>query len=459
TTLLQPLLILLKQIPFSSKTKEMETVVRNSDGYRLYVKGAPEIVLSRCVLSEKERIKTVKRLESFEREAKRALCFAHADGKSVDFDGTGLIFDGFAVITDPVRKDVYGAVKRAHGAGINVKMLTGDNILTATAIAKELKIITDENQAITASEAESMTDDELKEKLKTVNVIARSTPQTKLRVVRLLKESGEAVAVTGDGINDAPAVKHADVGIAMGISGSEITKESADIVLLNDSFSTIIKAVEFGRNVYENLQRFILFQLSVNLSALLFIVISLVCGLDAPFNTLQLLWINVIMDGPPALTLGLETTSGELMTRKPVSRDASIVSKKMLFRIFFTGIFTAVVTALEYRFDFLAVGEKRVRTATFTLFIAFQLFNAFNARQLGKESILKNVTKNKIMLVAFAFTFVLHVLIVTFGGFLFGVVPLDLVSWAKTLALAFTVIPLSEGAKLVYNGFLCRKRK
>ncbi len=448
---------IIDRMPFSSEEKRMETLVSKNDYFRLYVKGAPEVILGRCGLSDSE-IKVISdKIQDYEKQCKRVLCFAHMDGFDTTVGSKNLTFDGFAVISDNIRKDVFKAVKDAKKAGIEIKILTGDNIVTAIAIARELGIILDDKDAVLASDIDKISDSELKRILPNVKVIARSTPKTKLRVVKLLKELGEVVAVTGDGINDAPAIKQADVGICMGITGSEITKEASDVILLDDSFSTIISAIKFGRNVYENMQRFILFQLSVNVSALLIIVFSLLMGQNAPFNTLQLLWINVIMDGPPAITLGLEAVKPDILNRKPVRRDSPLVTSKMLVRILLNSLFVATVTLLEYKYDFLNVGKGQVGTVVFTLFITFQLFNAFNSRELGSKSIFTNLTKNKIMLATFCLTFILHVIIVTFFNKLFGVTPLPLLTWVKTVALSFSIVVISELYKIIFKKFLSKR--
>lgn len=435
----------IRREPFSSQTKKMVTVIRTEHGERELIKGAPETVLPLCDLTDAQRRKLLSDMEVHQRAARRVLCFGHKDG------GDKYEYDGYAVLADGIRKEVYKAVKACKRAGIKIKILTGDNYLTAYAVAKELGIADSEREVVSADELEKVDPETFKRMLAKITVIARSTPIMKLKVVRALKDSGEVVAVTGDGINDAPAIKHADVGIAMGVNGSEITKEAADVVLLDDSFATIVRAISFGRNVYRNLQRFILFQLSVNLSALLFVTVCAVLSLPTPFNTLQLLWINVIMDGPPALTLGLEKTSDKLMELKPVARNESIVGKKMLARIAFNGIFIAAVMTAQYVYNVLGVAESEKSGTVFTLFISFQLFNAFNSRELGADSIFRSIGKNKIMVLTFALTFLVQTLIVQFCYPLFGVEPLSLAAWAKTLAASFGIILISELYKFIYR--------
>lgn len=303
--------------------------------------------------------------------------------------------------------------------------------------------------AVESQEVETLSEEEFLEKIKHVRVIARSTPVIKMRVVKALKSQGSVVAVTGDGINDAPALKHADVGIAMGITGTEVSKEASDIVLLDDSFSTIVKAVQWGRGIYENFQRFIQFQLTVNLSSVIVVLASILAGFTAPFSALQLLWINIIMDGPPALTLGLEPIRGDLMEQKPTPRNTGIVSKSMLSRIVVNGVYISCVFMAQHWGNFLGGNQEEMPTILFTLFVVFQLFNALNSRELANASIFKNIGNNRLMLAVFAGTFALQVVITQFGGMFFGTVPLGFVMWLKILGTGFTVVVISEIMKLI----------
>ena len=245
----------------------------------------------------------------------------------------------------------------------------------------------------------------------------------------------------------------------MGISGTEVSKEASDIVLLDDSFSTIVKAVQWGRGIYENFQWFIQFQLTVNLSSVIVVLCSILVGFASPFTALQLLWINIIMDGPPALTLGLEPIRGDLMDRKPTRRDSSIVTRSMLSRILFNGIFISIVFLCQHTWNFMGASTVQEPTVLFTLFVVFQLFNAFNSRELGDGSMFRNIGNNKLMLLVFAVTFSLQVLITQFGGALFNTVPLPLEMWLKIIAIAFTVILAAELAGLVKRTVKKRKRE
>lgn len=449
--------------PFSSDTKNMTTVVRRENCFEVYTKGSPEKILSLCNVPEEERQKYEAEIVGLQKRARRVLAFAHkevsAKPESREDAESGMIFDGFVGITDPLRAEVYDAVHACKGAGIDLKMLTGDNIVTASAIANELGILDDDHIAVEASYLEGLSDEEFSKVLPAVRVIARSTPLLKMRVVKELKSKGNVVAVTGDGINDAPALKNADVGIAMGISGTEVSKEAADIVLLNDSFSTIVTTVKWGRGIYENFKRFIQFQLTVNVASVAIIFLCTVIGLftafENPFNALDLLWINIIMDGPPALTLGLEPIRDDLMKRKPTARGESIVSAEMMVKIAVNGIFMCVVCLAQKQWNFLGIpmegesAEEISNTVIFTLFVLFQLFNAFNCRELGDRSVFPNFFRNKLMLVAFVAAFALQVVITQFAGPVFDTVPLGILDWVKIVALAFSVILLDEAIKLV----------
>lgn len=452
---------IVRVFPFSSQNKDMSTIVRENGKEILYVKGNPEKIISLCTgISEEEKEKNFHLMEEFQNKAGRLLAFAHKElegqynDEEQDEVEQGLIYDGFVVISDPLSPDVYESIRNCRSAGIEVKMLTGDNIRTARAIANELHMLDDAHIAVEAADIEKLTDEELKEALKKIQVIARSTPLVKMRVVKLLKEQGNVVAVTGDGINDAPAIKHADVGIAMGIAGTDVTKEASDMVLLDDSFSTIIKAVQWGRGIYENFKRFIQFQLTVNVSSVVVVICSILAGFSAPFTALELLWINIIMDGPPALTLGLEPIRPDLLKHKPTRRNENIISKKMLLRIFVNGIFISVIFMLQHFKNFLGAAHEEEATVLFTLFVLFQLFNAFNCRELDDTPMFKNLLKNKLMLGVFLLVLILQGIITQFGAAVFETVPLSAAMWGKMLLTAFTVIILNEGIKAVKRLFV-----
>lgn len=436
-------------LPFDSDRKFMASEYFGTEGRVIYLKGAPERVLSFSV-GEKEKTALLSEMAVFQRKGRRVVAFAKkvSSGKGIERElgEKGFEFDGYAVISDPVRKDVALSARRCLAAGIDVKILTGDNIETASAVAAEIGILKNPSEAISGDEIEKMTDARLREIIRSVKVVARSSPSVKLRVVEALKSLGETVAATGDGVNDAPAIKRADIGIAMG-SGSEITKEASDIVLLDDSFATITKAVAFGRNIYSNFRRFITFQLTVNAAAMIVVIASLALGLESPFNALQLLWIDVIMDGPPALTLALEKGDKSVMKRPPIRRDEEIVSRSDFLRIVLTGGYMAVIIVAEYLYDFLGAGIDLVPTAIFASFVIFQLFNAFNCRKLSTESAFSSLGQNKPLVFAFFATFVFQIFISqTLGGF-FGTKKMPVELWIKIIATCFSVVLVSEIAK------------
>lgn len=450
--------------PFSSELKNMTTIEKIHGTFTAYSKGSPEKILSMCNLPEKEAEKIEQKISSYQENARRVIAFSHKDFSEEinyetqrEFVESDMIFDGFAAISDPLRKDVYDAVKRCQSAGISLKILTGDNIVTAKAIANELALLDNGGIAVEAKEIEKMTDEALAAALPEISVIARSTPSVKMRVVKTLKDMGDIVAVTGDGINDAPAIKNADVGIAMGITGTDVSKEASDIVLLDDSFSTIVKSVQWGRGIYENFQRFIQFQLTVNLSSVIVVLASILAGFSTPFTALQLLWINIVMDGPPALTLGLEPIRSDLMKQQPTPRNSNIITKAMLSRIIINGLFISLLFMAQHIFNFLGASREQMPTVLFTLFVMLQLFNAFNSRELSNTSIVKNLKNNKIMLIVFLITFNIQVLITQFGGAFFGTVPLSSAMWVKIIVLAFTVILASEGFKFIFRFFTSKE--
>lgn len=452
--------------PFSSETKNMTTVVDEMGEIIAYTKGSPEKIIAMCDMAPEDRRAAEDSIASYQAQAGRVIALAHRTlERGYDFDNeralveSGMIFDGFVVISDPLRSDVFAAVERCRHAGIDIKMLTGDNIITAKAIATQLGILDDDHIAVEAKDVEDLSDEEFSEMIKKIRVIARSTPVIKMRVVKALKAQGNVVAVTGDGINDAPAIKNADVGVAMGITGTEVSKEASDIVLLDDSFSTIVTAVQWGRGIYENFQRFIQFQLTVNLSSVLIVFICVVLNIGNPFTAIQMLWINLIMDGPPAVTLGLEPMRDGLMDRSPTPRNSNIVSKDMLSRIIVNGLYMTLIVVLQTELNFLGIEEGHESTAVFTLFVLFQLFNAFNARELGNNSIFKNFLKNHIMLAVFAGTFVLQIIITQFGGDVFDTNGLNIIDWLKVFAMALSIIAVSEIVKLARRLFARGKHR
>ncbi len=472
------------QIPFSSKRKRMSTVIEGDEGATVLTKGAPEIILELCKyehvncmeveLDEARRKEILDEIEKLQRKSMRVLGFAYRNISEevamASEQGTlenDLVFTGFVGIRDPLRLDVKEAVETAKKAGVSTKMLTGDNINTAIAIGKELGLLNGKYRAVEATYIDTLSDEELKDEITTISIVARSKPDTKMRIVEALQSNGEVVAVTGDGINDAPALTKADVGIAMGIAGTEVSKNAADIILTDDSFGTIVKGIKWGRGIYENFQRFIQFQITVNIIAFLTAILSVVFDFQMPFTTIQLLWVNIIMDGPPALSLGLEPVRDAVLSRKPTNRNASIITKQMLTSMIFNALYITCVIMIQMKFDILGagfpkegvIGPNEMQTVLFAVFAFSALFNAFNCREFGTDSILPNITKNSIFLKVIAVTAVAQIFVTEVFAKFFNAVPLSITMWLKIIALSSLIIVVNEIVKLIMRIFVKKEQQ
>ncbi len=462
----------LYQSHFSSEKKRMTTVIADGDRVLVFVKGAPELVLKDCTLGATERENVTAELEKSARDAMRTLAFAHrelpAGTTRQDIDAmvrggsleTNLTYDGFVGIRDPLREDVAAAVAECQGAGIEVKMITGDNAETARAIARDAGLLdSDFALVLTSEEMAKLTDDELKQRLPLVRVVARAQPLDKYRLVKLLQEQGHVVAMTGDGTNDAPSLRKADVGLAMGITGTEVAKEASKIVLLDDSFGTIVKAVHWGRALYENIQKFIQFQLTINVSALVIAFVGPFLGVKPPFTVLQLLWINVIMDTFAAIALCSEPPRRGLMRVPPKRRAESILTRHMLRTIALTaGFFVVVMIGLLLGMQragwfagdgpvsdgFTDLTARQV-TVFFTVYVLFQVWNQINCRSLTPAtSGLRGLLNNRMFLLIMLVTLLGQVLIVGFGGRVFQVEPLEPFDWLAIIAGTSSVLAFAE---------------
>lgn len=467
---------IVRQVPFNSQNKYMLTMIHTPNHYILYSKGAPEVILEQCgyeliegsikPLTGTRKQEIIREMSQLQKEAMRVLAFGYKESiEPKDYRTRAdwkreLVFQGFVGINDPLREGVVDSIAIAREGGIETKMLTGDNIQTAMAIGKELGMIGEGSKmrAVESTYIDQLDDKQLADEIKTIGIVARSKPTTKMRIVQALQKNGEVVAVTGDGINDAPALTKADVGVAMGIAGTEVSKNAADIILTDDSFSTIVQAIKWGRGIYNNFQRFIQFQLTVNVIAFLIAVLSQLMGYDMPFTTIHLLWINLIMDGPPALVLGLEPIRESVMKRKPTSRNASIINKFMILTIGLNSLYIAIVLYLQIKLNFLGANlnhvignASEVQTVLFSLFAFSVLFNAFNCREFGIASIFPNFTKNKMFLRVIALTACLQILITQFVGKFFNAVPLTANMWGKIILVGLSVIIVNEVLKLAFR--------
>ncbi|UDN56971.1 calcium-translocating P-type ATPase, PMCA-type [Clostridioides sp. ES-S-0010-02] len=462
------------QNPFTSDSKRMTSVIGQDNNHVLLSKGAPEVLLELCshiqrgkdivpitegikheILEEikKLQVKSMRTLgfayKEISQAEEEAAVTAESDSMNVSAMESNLVFSGFVGIRDPLRKDVIESVNTANKAGVSVKMLTGDNINTARAIGEELGLLKGNMRAVEASYIDTLDDEELKQEIQTISIVARSKPDSKMRIVSALQKSGDVVAVTGDGINDAPALSKADVGIAMGISGTEVSKSAADIILTDDSFSTIVKGIKWGRGIYDNFQRFVQFQLTVNVIAFLVAIISQVMGQEMPFTTIQLLWVNIIMDGPPALALGLEPVRDHVLNRKPVDRKANIISKSMVYTIVLNAFYITAILMLQSTFNFLGVDEAHKGTVMFALFAFSALFNAFNCREFSADSIFPNFTHNKLALQIIVLTGIAQVIFTQLFQDFFNSVAMDVMTWVKVLCVAASVVVFNEVVKCV----------
>ena len=395
------------EIPFDSERKRKSTVHRANEGFVMYTKGAPDVVLDLCStidmegevtqLTDEARKRIIETNRAFASHALRVLAFAYkplASDKDVDKrDENDLIFVGLQGMIDPPREEVRSAIDRCKNAGIRSVMITGDYALTAEAIAHQLGI---EGDAVSGEELEKMDSETLKKRVQEISIFSRVNPEHKIRVVRALRETGEIVAMTGDGINDAPALKEADIGIAMGITGTDVTKETADMVLLDDKFTSIVKAVEQGRGIYENIKKFVNYLLSSNLGEVLILFIAMIIGFrDAsgeiimPLLATQILWLNLVTDGLPAVALGVDPLRKGIMDAAPRSPGEPIITKSMALNIVIISVLMAAGVLFLFE-KFLSEGEIVARTVAFTSLVMLEMVRVTMIRTEYKLSFFSN---------------------------------------------------------------------
>ena len=449
---------IVNQLTFSTERKYMATLVDSPiQGKRvLYIKGAPEIVMSKCQLSSQEVTSFNEQLLAYQNKAMRTLGLAYKyipEGASEDcselVNEGGLTFLGIFAISDPIRPDVPDAVKKCQSAGISVKIVTGDTPGTATEIARQIglwKPEDTERNRITGVEFAALSDEEALERVLDLKVMSRARPMDKQRLVQLLQQKGAVVAVTGDGTNDAPALNHAQVGLSMG-TGTSVAKEASDITLLDDSFHSIATAVMWGRSLYKNIQRFIVFQLTINVVALLSVLLGAFFGTELPLTVTQMLWVNLIMDTFAAMALASIAPSMDVMNEKPRKRTDFIISPAMRNNIFGVGLgFLVILMGLLVYFKNLPGGmDTRHLTIFFTIFVMLQFWNLFNASVFGtNHSFFKDASHAMGMLGVAAIILVGQLLIVSFGGKVFRTVPLSVEDWIYIIAGTSVVLWLGE---------------
>jgi magnesium-transporting ATPase (P-type) len=498
-----------KIFPFNSKKKRSTAVVHRADGsVRLYCKGAPEWVLQDCVSYTNQRgeeavLTPVARqaledhIKGMAHRALRTLCIAHRDFHSandlpknwqeVPPDSSDLVCDAIVGIIDPLREDVKEAVARAQAAGVTVRMVTGDNINTACAIARQCGILTEGGIALEGPQFRNMTPNEVDAILPRLQVLARSSPDDKFLLVtrlnghgmpatkeeweekhprfswekdrdRLLPgykqeweatrpDGGQVVGVTGDGINDAPALKAADVGLSMGITGTRVAKDASDIVILDDKFSSIVRAIMWGRSVYDNIRKFLQFQLTVNVVACGIVFLAAVAGFTPPLNAVMMLWVNLIMDTMGALALGTEKPTPALLDRKPYKRSAFMLSRPMIRHIACQATFQLVLLLVLLfagaKFFNVEPGSVKHNTIIFNTFVFCQVFNELNARSLTDEwAVCKNLHHSPVLLIINIITIAFQIVIVELGGPFTKTTGLSLDEWLITVALGMVALPI-----------------
>ncbi|WP_296806880.1 HAD-IC family P-type ATPase [Thiocapsa sp.] len=452
------------EIPFDSAHKFMATFHHAGDQVELFVKGAPDVLLARAShwlsangeqpldAPTRERIEAEN--EHLASQALRVLAVARRTIPARDFEPTddlwrwaeGWTFLGLAGLMDPPRPEAGEAIARCREAGIRVKMITGDHKLTAEAIGRELGLT---GEVVTGAELDAMDESTLGQRIEDIGVIARVSPAHKVRIVKALKARGHVVAMTGDGVNDAPAVKAADIGVAMGLTGTAVTREAATMVLMDDNFATIVRAVEEGRVIFDNIVKFVRFQLSTNIGAILTVLAATLMGMPTPFTAIQLLWINIIMDGPPAMTLGVEPARPGIMRALPRRQDSQILTLK---RLALLGIYgTTMMAGTLWLFqDALAThGEAYALTLAFTTFVLFQFFNVFNARSEHGSAFNRHFFSNGKLWLALGAVLALQVLVVHWpeAQAVFATTDLSAEDWLKAALVASSVLLLDEGRK------------
>ena len=445
------------QLPFSTERKYMATIAHVNGQRLLFIKGAPETVMALCNLSNEEQEANAQLLRGYQNKAMRTLAFAYKtlnnnEGKSFSEPNLmqGFTLQALAAISDPIRKDVPAAVKECLNAGIEVKIVTGDTAATAIEIARQIGIWQKETPLeaqITGPDFAELSDDTAYERVKVLRVMSRARPTDKQRLVNLLQQRGEVVAVTGDGTNDAPALNHAHVGLSLG-SGTNVAKEASDMTLLDDSFGSIERAVMWGRSLYNNIRRFLFFQLVVNLTALLLVLGGAIIGTQMPLTVTQILWVNLIMDTFAAMALASLPPTREVMSERPRKQSEPIISPSMAKGIMFCGlVFFAMLFAMLIYFRNERGGNVDTHQLTifFTTFVMLQFWNLFNAKTLNSHhSTFRRLYADRGLLLVLLLIVAGQWLIVTFGGRMFRTVPLSLAEWGCIIGATSVVMWAGE---------------
>ena len=398
----------ISEIPFDSDRKLMSTLNQHGDVRKMYTKGATDVLLNRMTCSDAEKQEIVEQVEELSKQGLRVLCFAtkpfSGDTLSVE-DENDLTYLGLIAEMDPPREESKQAVAECRSAGIKPVMITGDHIVTASAIAKEIGILEKPEEAVEGAALDAYTDEQLVDFVADKSVYARVTPEHKIRIVRAWQKRGNIVAMTGDGVNDAPALKQADVGVAMGITGTEVSKDAAAMILTDDNFATIVKAVKNGRNIYENIKKAILFLLSGNLAGIITVLFCSLAGLPVPFAPIHLLFINLLTDSLPAIALGLEPHSDDVMKRKPRPANESILTKEFLAKVGYSGVIISIATIGAFLLGYFYQGAHNAgaaMTMAFATLCMARLFHGFSCKAEKPVIFSKRLWNNPFAILAFA---------------------------------------------------------
>lgn len=446
----------INEIPFDSNRKMMTTIHKIDNGYRIITKGAPDVLLNRCNLSNEKKNKMLLENDNMAKRALRVIAIAYKDVNTLplklesNFIENGLNFVGLIGMIDPPREGVKEAVETCKKAGIKTVMITGDHIITAKAIAKELNILSKYDKAITGQELDKMPQEKLEKEIKDYSVFARVTPEHKVRIVKAWQKTGAVVAMTGDGVNDSPALKRADIGIAMGKNGTDVAKNASDMILTDDNFVTIVKAVKQGRNIYDNIKKAIHFLIATNIGEIVTIFMGLILGFKSPLLAIQLLWINLVTDSFPAIAIGLEPPEKEIMSRKPIDSRKGIFTDGLWNKIIIEGIMLGMLTLVAF-----SIGNKYYslevgRTMAFVALGALELVHSFNIK--SDESIFKvGIFENKFLIGSFIlgiFVQTIVVLVPTFAN-IFNLVALNNTQWLIVAVISLLPIPIMELQKKI----------
>lgn len=459
----------INEIPFDSNRKMMTTIHRIGSKYRIICKGAPDVLLDKCTKevleigdSQDIKVKTLDKLkiknenEQMAHKALRVIAVAFKDVTELPskIDNStienNLTFVGLIGMIDPPREGVKEAVKTCKTAGIKTVMITGDHLETAKAIAKDLGILNNGEKAITGQELDKMTQEQLEKNIKEYSVFARVTPEHKVRIVKAWQRNGAVVAMTGDGVNDSPALKNANIGIAMGKNGTDVAKNAADIILTDDNFVTIVEAVKQGRNIYDNIKKAVHFLLSTNIGEIVTIFVGLILGLKSPLLAIQLLWINLVTDSLPAIALGLEKPEKDIMQRKPIDSKKGIFANGLWNKIILEGTMIGVLTLVAF-----SIGNKYytlevARTMAFLSIGFLELIHSINVK--NEKSIFEaGLFENKYLVGSFVLGIFVQAIVVVVPAFakVFEVVPLSLTQWIITIAISILPIPVIELQKKI----------